>query len=73
MDVQRTIPYGSPEDVRREVRFLFDTYYRKDGRLILTAGNGMTGDTPLENLMAFLDEALRYGTSLVAKDRRIFP
>jgi uroporphyrinogen-III decarboxylase len=64
MDVQRTIPYDSPEDVRKEVRFLFDTYYRKDGRLILTAGNGMTRDTPFENLKAFLDEALQYGTKL---------
>ncbi|MDR1174250.1 MAG: hypothetical protein LBK83_02100 [Treponema sp.] len=64
MDVQRTIPYGSPEDVRREVRFMFDTYYRKSGRLILAAGNNMTADTPLESLRALLDEALRYGTRL---------
>ncbi|MDR0668499.1 MAG: hypothetical protein LBF95_00315 [Treponema sp.] len=42
MDVQRIIPYGTPEDVRREVRFLFDTYYRKEGRLILAGGNGFT-------------------------------
>ena len=61
MDVQRTIPYGSPEDVRREVRFMIDTYYRKEGRLILTAGNAMTADTPFDNLKAFLDEALIYG------------
>ncbi|MDR0494590.1 MAG: hypothetical protein LBG95_03040 [Treponema sp.] len=64
MDVQRTIPYGSPEDVRKEVRFLIDAYYRKEGRLMLTAGNGMTADTPFENLKAFLDEALLYGTKL---------
>jgi hypothetical protein len=61
MDVQQTIPYGSPEDVRREVRFMFDTYYRGDGRFMLTAGNNMTIDTPLENLRALLDEALYYG------------
>ena len=64
MDVQRIIPYGSPEDVRKEVRFMFDTYHRKEGRLILTAGNGMTADTPLENLKAFLDEALVYGQKI---------
>ncbi|MCL2478747.1 MAG: hypothetical protein FWF22_04555 [Treponema sp.] len=64
MDVQRIIPYGSPEDVRREVRFLYDTYYRRDGRFIITAGNGMTADTPFENLKAFLDEALRYGLEI---------
>ena len=64
MDVQYTIPFGSPEDVRKEVRFLFDTYYRKEGRLMLTAGNGMTKDTPYENLKAFLDEALTYGRKI---------
>jgi len=64
MDVQRTIPYGTPEDVRKEVRFLYDTYFRKEGRLMLTAGNGMTVDTPLENLKAFLDEALTYGKKI---------
>ena len=62
MDVQHTIPYGTPEDVRRETRFMIDTYYRPDGRLILAAGNNMTVDTPLENLRAFLDESLNYGT-----------
>ena len=64
MDVQRIIPYGNPEDVRNEVRFLFDTYHRKQGRLILTAGNRMTADTPYENLQAFLNEALIYGQVL---------
>jgi hypothetical protein len=64
MDVQRTIPYGTTDDVRREVRFMFDTYFRKDGRFMLTAGNGMTADTPLENLKALLDEALSYGTKI---------
>jgi hypothetical protein len=67
MDVQRVIPYGSPEEVRKEVRFLFDTYYRKEGRLMLTAGNGMTADTPLENLKAFLDEALNYGIKVCGR------
>ena len=64
MDVQRIIPYGTAEDVRKEVRFMFDTYYRKEGRLILTAGNGMTADTPFESLKAFLDEALVYGQKI---------
>lgn len=67
-DVQRTIPYGTPEEVREEVRFLLDTYYRPDGRLILGAGNNMTGDTPVESLHALLDEALHYGTRVCEKD-----
>ncbi len=60
-DVQRTIPYGTPEDVRREVRYLIDTYRRPDGRFLLTLGNGATPDTPLSSLEALLDEACRYG------------
>jgi hypothetical protein len=63
-DVQRTIPFGTPEEVRREVRFMIDTYYRRDGRLILTCGNSLTANTPLESLIALLDEALNYGTSV---------
>lgn len=66
-DVQRTIPYGTPEDVRAEVRFMLDTYYRPDGRLILAAGNNMTADTPLESMRALLDESLHYGAELAAK------
>ena len=61
-DVQRIIPYGTPEEVRQEVRFMLDTYYRPDGRLMMTAGNGMTPDTPYDSLAALLDESLRYGS-----------
>ena len=66
-DVQRIIPYGTPEEVRQEVRFMLDTYYRPDGRLIMAAGNNMTADTPLESLRALLDETLVYGASLSAE------
>lgn len=60
-DVQQTIPYGTPEDVRREVRHLIDAYTRRDGRFMLTLGNGATPDTPLDSLDALFDEALTYG------------
>lgn len=66
-DVQRTIPYGTPEEVRREVRHLIDSYYREDGRLMITAGNGLTPDTPYESLYALLDETLHYGTEVGKK------
>lgn len=60
-DVQRIIPYGSPDDVRREVRHLMDTYARPDGRFMLTAGNGITPDTPIESLRALYEESYSYG------------
>lgn len=66
-DVQRTIPYGTTDDVREEVRFMIDTYGRPDGRLMLTAGNGITSDCKVESLGALLDEAYSYGTVLGEK------
>ncbi len=67
-DVQRIIPYGTPEEVREEVRFMLDTYHRPDGRLILAAGNNVTPDTPIESLRALLDEALVYGQKICQND-----
>ena len=67
LDVQQVIPWGTPAEVRAEVRHLMDTYWRAgEGRLILTAGNGINEDCPLENLEAFFDEAVSYGSGLVA-------
>ena len=61
-DVQQVIPFGTTEDVRKEVRYLIDTYYRPNGKLILGAGNGINEDCPLENLEAFLHESYVYGS-----------
>jgi len=61
-DVQQIIPYGTPDEVRAEVRHLFDTFRRPDGRFLFTFGNGVTPDTPLTSLEAIYDEALRYGS-----------
>lgn len=65
-DVQRTIPYGTPDDVRKEVRYLIDTYTRKDGRFILTLGNNATADTPYSSLEALLDETVTYGRKKIS-------
>lgn len=64
-DVQQIIPFGTPDEVRQEVRFMIDTYYRSEGRFMLTAGNGITPDTTLESFEALLDESLRYGSKKV--------
>jgi uroporphyrinogen decarboxylase len=61
MDVQQILPRGTPDDVRREVRFMIDTYDRPDGGCMITAGNGITPDVPVENLRAFFDETYEYG------------
>lgn len=61
LDVQEILPNGTPEEVRREVRHLIDTFDRPDGGMCIAAGNGILPGTPLENVRAFLDEAYRYG------------
>ncbi|HUU43360.1 MAG TPA: uroporphyrinogen decarboxylase family protein [Planctomycetota bacterium] len=62
-DVQQTLRWGSVDEVRAEVRSLVDTFDRDDGGMVLAAGNGIVGETPFENIEAFLDESLRYGTA----------
>ena len=49
-DVQQAIPFGSPEEVRKEVRYLIDTFDRGRGRFMLTMGNGTTPDWKKESL-----------------------
>ena len=60
-DVQQTIPFGTTEEVRREVRELIDAFYRPDGRFLITIGNGSTPDWKLESLEALYDETKTYG------------
>ena len=70
LDVQQFIPWGTPDDVRREVRFLMDTYWRPgEGRCMITAGNGINGDCPLSSLDAFLDETYTYGVRTASRQR----
>lgn len=61
-DVQQIIPFGTEEEVCNEVREMIDTYWREDGRFMLTMGNGATPDWKINCLDALYDEALKYGT-----------
>jgi uroporphyrinogen decarboxylase len=63
MDVQHILQEATPEGVRSEVRFLIDTFDRPDGGMCIAAGNGIVAGTPFENIEAFLDEAVNYGTA----------
>ena len=58
--MQQTIPFGSPEEVREEVRYLLDAYWRENGRLMVTMGNGSTEDWKLESLRALYEETVGY-------------
>ncbi len=54
LSTQRTLPYGSVEDVRRETRKLIDA--GRDGGYILAPAHSVEGDVPLENMLAFMGE-----------------
>ncbi|MDD5705338.1 MAG: uroporphyrinogen decarboxylase family protein [Kiritimatiellae bacterium] len=53
MSTQRTMPFGTPEDVAREARRLMETL-GEDGGFILTPGIIVQEDVPLENVLAFI-------------------
>jgi uroporphyrinogen decarboxylase len=59
MDIQDTMPKGSPEDVRREVRRLIGILGEK-GRYIFTTAHYLMDDVPIENALAMYDEAEKY-------------
>ena len=61
-DVQHILQEATPDRVRAEVRHLIDTFDQTDGGMCMAAGNGIVSGTPFENIDAFLDESLRYGT-----------
>ncbi len=63
-DVQRTIPWGSPDEVEQEVQFMLDAYYREEGYLMLTAGNGINGDCSIESLKRLYDSCYRLGSKI---------
>lgn len=58
ISAQQTLPYGTPEDVRREVRERFETC-GAGGGLILAPNNVVQDDVSTENLLALYDEAAR--------------
>ena len=67
IDVQHVLQEADADGVREEVRFLIDTFDRPEGRMCIAAGNGIVSGTPIENIEAFLDEAVR---GLQCADRR---
>lgn len=63
IDIQNTLPYGSEKDVREEVRHAINIL-AKDGGFILSSAHYIQGDTPVENIVAMYDEAIKYRRSI---------
>jgi uroporphyrinogen decarboxylase len=53
LSTQRTLPYGTPEDVRRETSALLQL--GAQGGYILAPAHAVEGDVPLENLLALIE------------------
>ena len=53
MSTQKTLPYGTVDDVRRETQKLLEL--GKDGGYIFSPAHDVPKDVPLENMLAFID------------------
>jgi uroporphyrinogen decarboxylase len=60
ISTQRTLPFGTPQDVREAVRDRIATL-GAGGGYILAASHDISADTPPENIMAMYDPSLRGG------------
>jgi uroporphyrinogen decarboxylase len=55
LSTQRTLPFGNPEDVRIETRKLLEL--GQAGGYLLSPAHAVEGDVPLDNMLAFIEEA----------------
>jgi uroporphyrinogen-III decarboxylase len=60
VDIQEVMPFGTPEDVVREVKLRLRTV-GKGGGLIISPAHNIQSEVPLENILAFYQTAKTYG------------
>jgi uroporphyrinogen decarboxylase len=61
MGTQSTMPWGTPDDVRKRVKELIDKYAQHGGMMI-SPTHILEPEVPLENIDAFADACREYGT-----------
>lgn len=60
VDTQRTLPFGTPDEVRREVRERLEIFGRGGGYVFNPIHN-VQANTPIENLLAMFETVCEYG------------
>jgi uroporphyrinogen decarboxylase len=58
---QKILPFGSPEEVRLEVRHCIDSLASDRTGYIIAPCHNLQSVTPVENIIAMYDEAWNYG------------
>ena len=58
---QRILPFGTPDEVRTEVRHCIDALGKDKTGYILAPCHNLQSITPIENIIAMYDEAWNYG------------
>ena len=61
VDNQRILPFGTPDEVRAEVRHCIDTLASDHTGYILGPCHNIQAVSPVENILAMYDEAYHYG------------
>lgn len=60
IDIQRLLPYGTPKEVKKEVKKTIEIY-APGGGYILGPSHNIEPDTPVENIVAMYEAAQEYG------------
>ena len=60
ISVQKTMPFGTPDDVRAEVKLRMETIGRNGG-LLISPSHVLQPDTPWENIVAFFEAIEEFG------------
>jgi uroporphyrinogen decarboxylase len=67
IDTQRILPFGTPEDVRKEVRKRIEDL-APNGGYVLASVHCIQHGVPPENIVAMFDEAIKFGHKFYSHD-----
>jgi uroporphyrinogen decarboxylase len=60
ISIQKTMPFGSQDDIRREVKSIADIV-KPDGGYIFCTSHNIQADTTVENIVTLMDAYMEYG------------